>query len=75
MLLSMAEAGKTYRVLGVHARKKLEDQLHNLGFVPDATIEVTGSIRQNMIVMVKQCRLGLGQDMAQKIQVEELPLN
>ena len=50
---------------GFYARKFLE----NLGFVQGATVTVVSEISGNMIVNVKDSRVAIGKDMANRIMV------
>ncbi len=69
MKLFLGESGKSYRIIRVAGREKLQKQLMNLGFVPDATIQLVNEVDGNFIVVVKETRLGISRELAQKIDV------
>ena len=64
MPLSMVNEGEP-QVIKKVGRKFLE----NLGFVQGATVTVVSEISGNMIVNVKDSRVAIGKDMANRIMV------
>jgi len=50
-------------------KRKPEDFLENLGFVVGGVVTVVSEIGGNMIVNVKDSRVAIGKDMANKIMV------
>lgn len=69
MLLSMAPTAHVYRVEQIVGREKTQKQLMNLGIVPGAEIEMVSEMNGNYIISVKQSRLGISRELAQKIHV------
>lgn len=69
MKLFLGESGKSYRIIRIAGREKLQKQLMNLGFVPDAIIQLVNEVDGNFIVVVKETRLGISRELAQKIDV------
>ena len=66
--LTMASQGEpmTIKIGGKQETKKF---LETLGFVVGGTITVVSEINGNMIVNVKDSRVAIGKDMANKIMV------
>ena len=73
MFLSMGTAGETYEVLRLLGRDNVQKQLMNLGVVPGSMITVLQCIGQNLIVYIKDVRLGIGRELAQHILVKPIP--
>ena len=69
MPLSMMEAGKPNVIKKVGGREETRRFLENLGFVVGGTVTVTSETDGNMIVNVKDSRVAIGKDMANKIMV------
>ena len=62
--LKNGERGTIKRVAGTpEVRKHLE----NLGFVSDSDVEVVNSIAGNLIVVVKDVRVAVSKELAQKV--------
>lgn len=73
MFLSAGCAGEDYEVLRLLGRDKVQKQLMNLGVVPGSTITVLQCMGRNLIVCIKNVRLGLGRELAQHILVKPVP--
>ncbi|MDE7312675.1 MAG: ferrous iron transport protein A [Eubacterium sp.] len=69
MPLSMIQAGQPGTVKKVGGREDTRRFLENLGFVMGAIVTVISEINGNMIVSVKDSRVAIGKDMANKIFV------
>ncbi|MFR0800321.1 MAG: FeoA family protein [Suilimivivens sp.] len=69
MPLSMMEAGKPNVIKKVGGREETRRFLENLGFVVGGTVTVISETDGNMIVNVKDSRVAIGKDMANKIMV------
>ena len=65
MPLSMVKPGETNTIKKVGGRKFLE----NLGFVTGGEVTVVSEIEGNLIVNVKDSRVAIGKDMANRIMV------
>lgn len=72
MPLSMAEAGKTVVVVRVGGAPATKQRLSDLGFVEGAQIDVIQAQSGNMIVKVKDSKLAVTKEMANKIVVNPL---
>ena len=69
MPLSMMEAGKPNVIKKVGGTEETRRFLENLGFVVGGTVTVISETDGNMIVNVKDSRVAIGKDMANKIMV------
>ena len=69
MPLTMANPGECYTIRKVGGKEETRKFLENLGFVQGATVTVVSEIGGNMIVNVKDSRVAIGKDMANKIMV------
>lgn len=69
MPLSMAKAGETNVIKKVGGKEETRKFLENLGFVAGAAVTVVSEIGGNLIVNIKDSRVAIGKDMANKILV------
>lgn len=69
MPLSMVKIGEPNVICKVGGKEETRRFLENLGFVPGGTVMVVSEIGGNMIVNVKNSRVAIGKDMANKIMV------
>lgn len=69
MPLSMINEGATGTVTRVGGKEETRRFLENLGFVPGADVTVVSKLGGNMIVNIKDSRIAIGNDMANKIMV------
>ena len=69
MPLSMIKEGATGTVARVGGKEETRRFLENLGFVPGVSVTVISKLGGNMIVNVKDSRIAIGNDMANKIMV------
>ena len=69
MPLSMVCEGEKNIVQRVVGRSETKKFLENLGFVVGAAVTVISEAGGNMIVSVKESRVAIGRDMANKIMV------
>ena len=69
MPLSMINEGATGTVARVGGKEETRRFLENLGFVPGVSVTVISRLGGNMIVNVKDSRIAIGNDMANKILV------
>lgn len=70
MFLTMATVDQTYRIQQLIGREKQQQHLMNMGLVPGATIRVVSTIQNNIILVVKDSRLAISRELAQKLIVE-----
>lgn len=69
MPLSMINEGATGTVARVGGKEETRGFLVNLGFVPGVSVTVISRLGGNMIVNVKDSRIAISNDMANKIMV------
>lgn len=69
MPLSLANAGEENVVKRVGGKEDTRRFLENLGFVVGSTVTVVSEAQGNMIVNIKNSRVAIGKDMANKIMV------
>lgn len=69
MPLSMAQEGKANVILKVGGKEETRKFLENLGFTAGGTVTVVSEIGGNIIVNVRDSRVAIGRDMANKIMV------
>lgn len=69
MPLSMANIGEPVEIKKVGGREETRQFLAKLGFVAGGIITVVSDINGSMIVNVKDSRVAIGKDMANKIVV------
>ena len=67
--LTMASQGEPVIIKKIGGKQKTKKFLETLGFVVGGTITVVSEINGNMIVNVKDSRVAIGKDMANKIMV------
>lgn len=69
MPLSMVKEGEPNIIKRVGGKEETRKFLENLGFVTGGTVTVISEINGNLIVNVKDSRIAIGRDMANKIMV------
>ncbi len=69
MPLTMVNAGEPNVIKRIGGKEETKKFLENLGFVTGGTVTVVSEIDGNMIVNVKDSRVAIGKDMANKIMV------
>ena len=69
MPLSMVKKGEANIIKRVGGKEEVRKFLGNMGFVVGAAVTVISEIKGNMIVEVKDSRVAIGKDMANKIMV------
>lgn len=69
MPLSMIRAGEAITIKKVGGKEETRRFLENLGFVAGGTVTIVSEIGENLIVNVKDSRVAIGRDMANKIVV------
>ena len=69
MPLTMANAGEANTIKKVGGKEETRRFLENLGFVVGGNVTVVSHIEGNLIVNVKDSRVAIGKDMANKIIV------
>ena len=69
MPLSMVKPGETNTITKVGGKEETRKFLENLGFVTGGEVTVVSEIEGNLIVNVKDSRVAIGKDMANRIMV------
>lgn len=69
MPLTMARTGEKNVIHRIGGREEVRRFLENLGFVTGGTVTVVAQMGGNMIVNIKDSRVAIGKDMANKIMV------
>ena len=69
MPLSMAGIGESNTIKKVGGKEETKLFLERLGFVVGAKVSVVSDINGNMIVNIKDSRVAIGKEMANKIMV------
>lgn len=67
--LTMANPGEPVTIKKIGGKAETKKFLETLGFVVGGTVTVVSEINGNMIVNVKDSRVAIGKDMANKIMV------
>ena len=58
-----------YTIQRIGGKEEIRRFLENLGFVPGAVVTVVSKAGGNVIVNIKESRVAIGKDMANKIMV------
>lgn len=69
MPLSMVKEGEPSVIKKIGGKEETRKFLENLGFVTGGVVTVISEISGNLIVNVKDSRVAIGKDMANKIMV------
>ena len=67
--LTMASQGEPMTIKKIGGKQETKKFLETLAFVVGGTVTVVSEINGNMIVNVKDSRVAIGKDMANKIMV------
>lgn len=69
MPLTMAGQDEQFLIKKINGKEEVRRFLENLGFVAGAQISVISKISGNVIVQIKESRVAISREMAQKIIV------
>lgn len=69
MPLTLAEVGEEKLIRKIGGKQEVRAHLENLGFVVGAAVTVINAVGGNIIVNVKDSRIAVGRELAQKIMV------
>ena len=69
MPMTFIGEGEEAMVRRVGGNTEVQHHLENLGFVPGSTVKVITMMGGNLIVQVKEARVAISSEMAQKIMV------
>ena len=71
MPLTIADVGEPVRIVRVGGREDTHRHLEEMGLVPDSEVTVVSKIGKNMILQVRDSRVALDGELANKIMVEQ----
>lgn len=69
MPLTLADIGEDNTVKRIGAKPEVRRHLENLGFVVGSSVTIINTLGDNVIVRVKEARVAISAEMAQKIYV------
>lgn len=69
MPLMLAGVGESNTIKKVGGSQEVKKHLENLGFVAGGTVTVVSTMAGNIIVNVKEARVAISREMAQKIMI------
>ena len=69
MPLALANIGEEYMIRRVSGNPEVKKHLEDLGFTAGGPVTVVSALGGNIIVKVKESRIAISQEMAQKIMV------
>lgn len=69
MPLTMADQGEPVTIRKITGKDEIRQHLAELGFVVDAAVMVVSDLGGNLIVQVKDSRIALDRNMANRIMV------
>ena len=69
MPLTLAEIGEKNIIKKIGGKQDVKAHLENLGFVVGGTVTVINTMGGNVIVNVKESRIAISKEMAQKIMI------
>ncbi len=69
MPLTLADRGETSVIKKIGGSPEVKKHLENLGFVVGGDVTIVNALGGNLIVNVKESRVAISQEMAQKIMV------
>ena len=69
MPLTMVGVGESRPILRIGGSDKVRTHLENLGFVVGGSVKIVNTMGGNLIVNVKETRVAVGREMAQKIMI------
>ena len=67
--LVFSENGQDVIIKKVGGSQEMKQHLADLGFVPGATVSIVTQLAGNIIVNVKESRIAISKEMAQRIMV------
>lgn len=69
MPLSLADEGKTNIIKKIGGKPEVKKHLENLGFVVGVDVTIINKLGENVIVNIKETRVALSRETAQKIMI------
>lgn len=69
MPLTLAEVGEENIIKKIGGKQEVKSHLENLGFARGGSVTIINTIGGNVIVNVKESRIAISKEMAQKIMI------
>ena len=69
MPLSLANVGETNIIKKIGGKPEVRKHLEKLGFVVGGNVQIVSTLGGNVIVNVKEARVAISEEMAQKIMI------
>lgn len=69
MPLTLADAGEELMIKKIGGSPETRKHLENLGFIAGGTVTIVTEMSGNVIVKVKESRVAVSREMAQKVMV------
>ena len=69
MPLTLAKVGEVNIIKRIGGKQEVRAHLENLGFVAGGRVSIVNTIGGNVIVNVKESRIAISKEMAQKIMI------
>lgn len=69
MPLTLASVGESNIIKKIGGKPEVKKHLENLGFVAGGNVTIVNALGGNLIVNVKEARIAISQEMAQKIMI------
>ena len=69
MPLSLAGVGEENTIKKIGGSPEVKQHLENLGFVVGGNVQIVSTLGGNVIVNVKETRVAISEEMAQKIMI------
>lgn len=69
MPLTFAQIGEENVIKKIGGKQEVKNHLESLGFVVGGSVSVLNTIAGNLIVKVKESRIAVSKEMAQKIMI------
>ena len=69
MPLTLADIGEENIIKKIGGKPEVRQHLENLGFAAGGTVKIISTIGGNVIVNVKESRIAISRELAQKIMV------
>ena len=70
MPLTLSSVGEEKTIIKVGGNTEIKKHLNDLGFVPGAEVSVVSELAGNVIVNIKETRVAISRELAQRIMVK-----
>ena len=70
MPLTLSTVGEEKTIIKVGGNTEIKKHLNDLGFVPGAEVSVVSELAGNVIVNIKETRVAISRELAQRIMVK-----